>query len=319
MKNKIIVLVTLIQIVACQSNKKETEIEQIPMEIRVIRFDSLFFNTPTSQLPNLEKEYPYMFPLPATDSIWAEKQHDTLQRQLYDEVQKQFHNFRKEKKDIADLFRHIKYYFPKFQPPTIITLTSDVDYHSKVIYADSLLLIGLDNYLGEKHHFYDNIQVYIRQGLQKENITTDIAEVFAEQLVPRKQHLSFLDVMIYEGKKLYLMQTLLPSKREYEILGYSAEKWQWAEVNESEIWRYYIENELLYQSDKHLLNRFIYPAPFSKFYLELDPESPGRIGRYVGLKIVNSFAKKHPQMPIAEILSFNSDELFKKSYYKPKK
>ncbi|MDO5607105.1 MAG: gliding motility lipoprotein GldB [Capnocytophaga sp.] len=313
----IILLAVLLS--ACNSDKREAEIRQIPMEIEVIRFDSLFFNTPSAQLPLLESEFPYMFPGDVPDSVWIEKQHDTLQTELYDEVRKQFGDFSKEKKEIADLFRHIKYYFPKFEPPKIITLTSDVDYHSRVIYADSLLLIGLDNYLDKDHRFYANIQEYIRFHLQKENVTTDIAEVFAEQLVPRKQHLSFLDVMIYEGKKLYAMQQLLPQKTETELLGYDPKKWQWAEANEAEIWRYYIENELLYQSDKRLLNRFIYPAPFSKFYMELDQESPGRIGRYIGLKIVTSYMKKHPETSLVQMLALNSDELFKQSYYKPKK
>jgi len=40
----------------------------------------------------------------------------------------------------------------------------------------------------------------------------DVADDFAEKLVPRGVHLSFLDNMIYEGKKLYLEQQLLPKK-----------------------------------------------------------------------------------------------------------
>ena len=124
--------------------------------------------------------------------------------------------------------------------------------------------------------------------------------------------------MVYEGKKLYLEHLLLPKRPLSDLLRYNTKKYDWAEANESEIWRYFIEKELLYQTDKKLLTRFIYPAPFSKFYLELDNESPGQIGRYIGLKIVEAYAEKHKDEPVAKLLAMKPDELFKLSQYKPK-
>ncbi|MDO4228197.1 MAG: gliding motility lipoprotein GldB [Capnocytophaga sp.] len=315
---KIFLLAGLLAFVAC-GDKKEKEIAQIPMEVKTIRFDSLFFSSPAEKIPELRKEFPFFFTSNITNEEWIEIQQDSLQKALFKEVQKNVGDFTKEKKEIKNLFQHIAYYFPKFQPPKVITLTSEVDYQSRVIYADSLLLIGIDNYLGENHHFYENIQKYIRFELTKENIVIDIAESFADKLVPRLQYLTFLDNMIYEGKKLYLMQMLLPKKSEAEILKYDKTKWKWTEENESQIWRYFVEGNLLYQTDKKLLNRFIYPAPFSKFYLELDNESPGGVGRFIGLQIVKAFMKKHNQMSMIEMLSMKPDELFKQSFYKPKK
>jgi hypothetical protein len=43
------------------------------------------------------------------------------------------------------------------------------------------------------------------------------------------------------------------------------------------MWRYY-RKEMLYSDDQKLMPRFINPAPFSKFYLEIDNESPGQVG-----------------------------------------
>lgn len=304
---------------ACrQMSEEEKKINQIPMKVEVTRFDSLF-NTPSEKLSQLTQNYPFMFPHNIPDSVWVNKQKDTLQQELYEEVSKQFRDFTQERKSIEEVFRHIKYYFPKFQPPKVITLTSDVDYHSRVIYADSLLLIGLDNYLGKDHRFYENIQKYIRFEFEKKYLPVDVAEVFTEQMVPQRQHISFLDAMVYEGKKLYLMHKLLPQESEADVLKYDNQKWKWAEANESEMWRYFIENELLYQTDKRLLSRFIHPAPFSKFYLELDQESPGQAGRYIGLKIVDSFMKNHPKATLTEMLAMKPEELFKQSRYKPKK
>ena len=315
---KILLFIGILPFIACK-DKRESEISQIPMDLKTVRFDSLFFSTPAEELSKLRMTYPFFFTSNIPDEEWIEIQKDSLKQALFKEVEKSVGSLSKEKKEIKNLFQHIKYYFPNFEAPKVITLTSDVDYQNRVIYADSLLLIGIDNYLGENHHFYENIQRYIRAELKKENIVIDIAEVFTERLVPRSQHLTFLDYMIYEGKKLYLMEKLLPQKSESDILKYDNKKWKWTVENESQIWRYFIENELLYQTDKKLLNRFIYPAPFSKFYLELDSESPGGVGRFVGLKIVQAFMEKHNGMSIIKMLAINPNELFKQSFYKPKK
>jgi len=59
--------------------------------------------------------------------------------------------------------------------------------------------------------------------------------------------------------------------------------------------------------------------PFSKFRLELDSESPGRLGRYVGWQIVRAFMDKNPEVTLTELLDIPADEIFKKSNYKPEK
>ena len=79
------------------------------------------------------------------------------------------------------------------------------------------------------------------RNLIKKYLAVDVADAFANKLVPRGAHLTFLDNMIYEGKKLYLAHKLLPKKDLAALLRYSDEKYQWAEDNESEIWRYFIE------------------------------------------------------------------------------
>ena len=93
---------------------------------------------------------------------------------------------------------------------------------------------------------------------------------------------------------------------------------QWAAENESYIWQYFIQGQLLYSSDSRLPNRFINPAPFSKFYLEIDNESPGRIGQYVGWQIVRSFMENN-EVKLDQMLTMEARSLFEKSKYKPKK
>ena len=129
---------------------------------------------------------------------------------------------------------------------------------------------------------------------------------------------TFLASMIYYGKQLYLKDLWLPGSSDDQKLGYTAEEFNWILDNEMEIWRYFIENELLYSTDPKLLNRFIYPAPFSKFYLEIDNESPGSIGKYIGWQIVRSYMERNP-VSIQQLMMMEADKIFKQSKYKPKK
>jgi uncharacterized protein YjaZ len=68
-----------------------------------------------------------------------------------------------------------------------------------------------------------------------------------------------------------------------------------------------------------LANRFINVAPFSKFYLEIDNESPGRIGQWVGWQIVRSFMENNPKVTVQDLIKMNEKDIFELSKYKPKK
>jgi uncharacterized protein YjaZ len=78
-----------------------------------------------------------------------------------------------------------------------------------------------------------------------------------------------------------------------------------------------VENEYLYSTETRLNQRFLDPAPFSKFGLELDNESPGRLGRYIGWQIVRSFMENN-EINLKQLLTMPEEEIFKKSNYKPR-
>ena len=277
--------IALVLFLSC--NRTKYPVVPPSVKVEVLRMDSIFFNTPAEKFPQLKAKYPLFF---------------------------------QQKEQIERICDHVKYYFPQFTPPKVVTLISDVDYLSRVIYADSLLLIGADNYLGSKHRFYMDLDGYIAQELDLKYLPTDVALAFAQAIIPSPRNATFLDTMLYEGKVLYLAQRFLPTTPQWDLLKYSQEKYQWAEANEAQIWRYFVENQLLYSTDKKVLNRFIDIAPFSKFYLELDSESPGGIGRYIGLNIVTQYMEKLPEnTPLRDLLTVSNDELFKKANYKPKK
>lgn len=319
MLKKLILCCLMIIIIACgEDDQKEKEIAQIPVDLRVERFDEKFASADAEDLPSLKREFPYLFPQQYPDSLWIEKMSDTIQVELNEAVAEQFSSFEETEEELESLFRHIKYYFPEATIPKVVTLTSDVDYRNQVVWADSLLLISLDTYLGTDHPLYTGVQDYIRKQFQKEQIVVDVAAEFGEKIVPRPRSRSFLANMIYFGKLLYLKDVLVPFKSDAQKMGFSAEELQWARENEEQIWRYFVDGELLYSSNTDLHSRFLYPAPFSKFYLELDHEAPARLGQYIGWQIVKQYMNKN-DISLQEMLKTDAETIFKESKYKPKK
>ncbi|MFT7065848.1 MAG: gliding motility-associated lipoprotein GldB [Sediminicola sp.] len=320
MKNPIVLVLGLCFIlISCGNDKKvKEEVQNINVDVKVLRFDRDFAEAGPLDIPGLKNTYPYLFPAQYSDSVWEAKLTDTLQVELLYEVGEAFPNFNKETQDLELFFKHVKYYFPNISIPTVVTITSDVDYNNRVILADSLLIIGLDNYLGQDHKFYGGIQKYISFGLGRDYLVSDVAATFAKKVNPFPKDRAFLSQLIYYGKELYLKDKLLPLETDANKIGYSQEELDWAKVNEEMIWRYFIERELLYSTDTKLGIRFLDQAPFSKFQLELDNESPGRIGRFVGWEIVRSFMENN-DVSLQQLLSLPAEEVFKRSRYKPSK
>src|SRR5690606_38376971 len=316
---KILGLFIAILIMSCASdNKVEAEIASVAVNVHIDRFDEKFASAIPEDLPKLKKRYPYLFPKQFSDSVWIDRMQDSLHQVMAQEIDQKFSDFKQDTLGIHQLFQHVKYYFPEFTPPRIVTVNSDVDYRNRIIYADTLMLVGLDNYLGKDHEFYKGIQQFIRTNFEKESVVVDMAKAISRCVLRATSERDLLSKIVYYGKLYYIMSTFLPKVDQPLVIGYTEDQWGWSLANEEYIWRYFISNELLFSTDSKLDDRFIEPAPFSKFYLELDNESPGRIGQFIGWRIVDAYMKNN-EVSLHELLEEPAASLFKKSQYKPKK
>lgn len=305
-------------LISCDKKSKvEKAVEEIPVTVDVNRFDKAFFQAKPEDLPKLKAEYPFFFPPGNDDKVWTDKMTNPQWRELYAEVEKKYGDFHDETEKIETLFKHIKYYFPETKIPKVFTVISEMDYHNKVIYTNKALIISLELYLGKDHRFYE-FPTYIKQNFEQSQILPDIVSSFSlGKIQPPTDH-TFLSQMIYAGKELYIKDLLLPEYSDTDKMGYKPEQIKWCQENEGYIWRYFIESKLLYSTDQKLIPRFIGPAPFSKFYLEIDNESPGRVGAWIGWQIVRAYMQNN-DISLQEMLKTDAKEIFEKSKYKPKK
>ena len=57
----------------------------------------------------------------------------------------------------------------------------------------------------------------------------------------------------------------MPQSTDAQKMGYTNEQIQWVIDNEVYMWQYFVQKQLLYNTDPSLTQRFIDPAPFSSF------------------------------------------------------
>ncbi|MGB3591467.1 MAG: gliding motility lipoprotein GldB [Nonlabens sp.] len=300
------------------SNKKQEAIDAIPVDVQLLRFHEEFAKADTTQLQQLKQRYPRLFPSAAPDQFWYDKmtERDTVLTMLEQAVDQRSFDFDQIKTDIEDVQRHIKYYFPEFEPLPIITMISEVSYDRKVLVREEAIYLSIDTYLGEDHELYQGISNYKRENLNIEQIPADAALEFAKLFVEPSMDRSFLDVMIYNGKLHYLQSLFSPSSTGDQYFDYNPEKYKFVQENETQIWKYFVDRELLYKTDSKLLSRFITDAPFSTFYLEFDNETPGGVGRYIGYRIVEAFMANN-DLDLDALLSLPADRIINESGYKP--
>lgn len=318
MKNLLTFLGLIVILVSCdKKSKTEKEVEEVAVNMQVHRFDKAFFEAKPSQMQDLRYEYPFFFP-DSSNTPYIERLNDPLWREVYAEVEKKYSDFSKQQLKIEDLFRHFKYYFPQTKTPVVYTVVGTMDHHNKVLFAKDTLIISLELYLGRNHKFYaGEFPEYVRSGFEENQILPDIVTAWSQYKI-RPPDNTFLSQMIYFGKQLYLKDIFLPEETAADKIGYSAEQFTWSEENESYIWAYFIESKMLYSTDQKLAERFLVPAPFSKFYLEIDNESPGRVGQYMGWQIVRAYMENN-NVPLKDLLSADARTIFEKSKYKPRK
>lgn len=318
---KLYLLPIVFSLLFCACDKKskvEKAIEEeTAIEIKVERFDKIFFETSPQDLAKVKKQFPYFFSPQINDTVWLNKMQAAIWREVYTEVQKKYSNIGRVQNDLENLYKHIKYYFPEAKQPKLITLISDMDYNNKAIYADSLVIVSLELYLGKDHKFYQ-FPKYIKQNFEQSQIMPDIVTSFSSRKIAPPTDKNFLSQMIYFGKQLYLKDVLLPESSDADKMGYTPEQIVWCQENEGYIWRYFIEHQMLFSDEQKLTNRFIDPAPFSKFYLEIDNDSPGQVGSWIGWQMVRSFMANN-DVTVAQLMKTGAKEIFEKSKYKPKK
>lgn len=301
------------------SNHWNVEIESPVQDFKMVDISKDYYDTKIP-LEVFKEKYPW-FQGNVPDQYYEERRTDTTEVKIYKEaIAKQ--NLPELKKQFEGLFSHIHYYFPKFKSPTVYLYSSVLQTAKDPIFykpEENLLFVDITGFMGDKSEFYQGMENYFKNSMNPENLVPKASQILAQTIVMQNPNqLKLIDKLIYQGKIQILQDAFLPDTADYLKINYTKEQYDWAVINEANIWNFFVENDLLFSDDSRLDERFLNIGPFSKFYTEIDRESSPQIGIFTGWQICKAFFKENPDTKLTEFLNMDAQLIFNESHYSPK-
>ncbi|MDR2690970.1 MAG: gliding motility protein GldB [Dysgonamonadaceae bacterium] len=235
--------------------------------------------------------------------------------ELYRQEQEQFTDIQTLTDEVAYGLYFFLNEFPEIKRPQVYLHVSGLS--QNVIVSDNILSLSADKYLGAdyplyRRFFYD----YQRRLMSPDRMAPDYLLGFMMANLPfRGKADVLLDRMLYEGKLRYILSLLLPRRQVWEYVGYSEAQYTWCADNQKRIWTTILENQHLFAENYMTTDLYLKDAPHTSL---LPAESPGRVGVWLGYRIIASYMAQNPDTGFRELMELTDyQDLLKRSKYKP--
>ncbi len=337
--HKILIFVLVFSIAGCTKNKHEIDTSKTKLEVKTYRFEQKLFKCKSvKDILLLQKTEPNFYEIYVNNIMPRQISGLTSNKQdiavelykyiahpnmdsLYKLTQEKFGNFKSFEGEIENVNKLIYHYFPDEKIEDLITFVSTFEYGSIYNESDKAFGIGLEMYMGRNFEIYSqlnpqNFPRYRQLKFEPYHIVPNCVKSFLNYKIPEANTSTFLDQAVYEGKKLYAMDLILPAYPDSLKIGYLNGQTEWNKANEKQIWAYLIEKDVLFSSDKsayqqHFFNDGPFTTPFGN-------DSSPRAGAWLGWQIVRSYMKKNPGLTLSDLLfNKNHNQIFQKSGYRP--
>ena len=343
---RLLLFVLTIFFTACGSNSGP-DLSHIDINLQTQRFEQDFFALDTTafqqSLTKLNEKYPVFFPdfvekvlgLPPLEANMPETQQLLKKflsdyRAVKDSADKVFNNFEKYARETIDGLKHVKHYFPAYNTPEkIITFIGPMDAYFEAStggYGDALttnaLIVGLQLHLGSRFSMYTSemgqslYPAYISRKFAPEYIPVNCIKNVIDDMYPENTTgKSLIEKMVEKGKRLYLLNKLMPETPDTLKIGYTGKQLEGCYENEGLIWNFILTNSLAYNTDPSVIKGYIGEAPNTP---ELGEGSPGYIGLFIGQRIVEKFMEKNDEMQPDSLMRMDPKTIFEQSKYRPR-
>lgn len=321
--------VGVLMMISCAGNSgRNLDIDTRDINIQPVEIEryeqALFSLNPDSMKEGLKEiapDFPVFLNVDLDDTLNIYQLHqfvaEPVNRQLYEMVTEKYPDLSGYEQDFAAAFKRFRYYFPEKELPEISTYVSGLIYELPVQFFDNNMIIALDMYLGADQDVYRRygIPLYRIERMNSEHIIKDgIYELYYNHFLELPGD-NVLQRMIARGKHLYFLDAMLPNTPDHIKIGYPAEKLEWCRSNESNIWAFMVQNELLFATDVLTIRKFFTDGPFTS---QFSGESPARIGEWLGWQIIRSYMNHNRQVTLQELIENDDAQMiFSASRYRP--
>jgi len=334
-RNILLTGVILMFIISCNSDPHRVDVSEIQVDAKIQRFEHDLFKSFKSgtkdEYINLKNEYNEFFDVfvhqilnipQGPDSIVKSQLemfvHDAEVNDIYRLTDSAYQDINDLESGMESFLKHLHYYFPAKPVPQVLTYISAFNY--AVITTDSTIGIGLDMFLGQNTVYYPRLGIprYMFNRFQRDYIIPSAIKAwFQSEYDVSLVKNEFMSQMIYQGKLLHFSKAMGPAMNDTLLTGYTASQLDWCKKNEAEIWSFFIENKLLFNTDPSLYAKFINEGPSTSGFPQ---EAPGKLGAWIGWQIVEAYMTKNNDVTLPQLMMENdAQKILEVSGYKPQK
>ncbi len=319
------------------------DVSGLQSPITLVRFDramvAMDTGNLTKSLTQLEAEFPdftdtYLrFILPIRRGDFSPEEQNLMLKafltfplitELDSTIQQRFPDadLEKQRADLEQALRYYRYYLPAAErPDTLLTFFSQFEV-AAALYGEDDLAVGLEFFLGPDYNYQGVdpretiFSSYLARTYTPEHMTAKLMRTLIQEEVPKPRGGKLIDHLIYEGKKLYLLEKVLPFTPDSVLYEVTAEQMEWLRSNEIPIYAHLQKEQMLYSTDATLIKKMTQPAPSSQ---GMPVESPGGAVNYLGKRIVEAYVKANPQVTMSQLLGMTDGQtVLAGARYKPK-
>jgi len=217
------------------------------------------------------------------------------------ETNKYFGDMGDIKEEFEQAFSYIKYYYPDFKAPIIQTLVTGFG-SSEMYVGKERIIIGLDFYLGPKGKYRpQGIPQYILQRYDKPYIVPAVMLLYADRFLQENPaDNSMAADMIYYGKKYFFAKNMMPCTEDSLLIWYDGKELANVEENRNLLWYHFLENELLYETNHIIKQKYMDERPN---ITEIGTQCPGRIGAWIGWDIIKEYHLRNSDVSLQDLLA----------------
>ncbi|MCR4828942.1 MAG: hypothetical protein K5864_05710 [Bacteroidales bacterium] len=319
-------VISALTLVSCKEGKTSSSKEGVS----ILRYEETLFATPADQLGTALNDFSMQFQSPLLPPVYpndpqymADLQgflNDSVVHDIYVRTHQRYADLSWLEKELGVALAKAHKLDEDIEVQHIATWVTAWFMYPERIVADresKSVLISLDQYaLGEMEDYaYFNLPMYIVELSDSAYLASDVMTAIAHQYIaaPDENGFTMLDLMIAEGKALYFLDQVMPDKADYLKLRYTPEQMEWMKKNESNVWGYFIQHNLLYDQDFNHFHNFVDEAPKTNAFSDSAP----RTTDYIGWQIVKSYMKNN-KVSLKELFeNKDSQGILLASEYKP--
>lgn len=256
----------------------------------------------------------YAQDIPIMDSFLLQKDY----RSLLDTVNIAFPDTKKYDEWLKQSFKYLAYYDSTFDiPERVYYFVSGLSGIPAELQNDKSVGIGLDYYLGRDFFPYQQIGIPAYATVRFTDVNIPIwlgRAVYGDKYPFSPDDKDLLDMIIQRGKELYFLEKFAPYLDEEVKFGFTKEQLEWCRKNESMIYNFFIQNNLLFDKNLQKTLRFVNDGPSSA---GMPAESPGNTGSYIGWRIVKQYVERNP-VSMHQLLEIkDAQQILAGAKYKP--